>query len=182
MKANLIPDCIHKGITSEVRDVIFPLYSALVRPHMEYCVHFWCLQFHKDMDRVERVQRRTIKVISGLQNLPVRKDSSFFFRKELSLFSLENRWLKGRPHHSCPVIKGHYKEARGSLLIKSHMERTRSNGCKLHQERFHLGICKKFLQWNNRSMEQPPQGNLPREMRGLSVTGSFHNVTGQCAR
>ena len=52
-KANCVLCCFKKGLASKERELIVPLYSALVRPHLEYCVQAWGLQYRKDAELLE---------------------------------------------------------------------------------------------------------------------------------
>ena len=139
--------CIKKGITSRDKEVIIPLYSALVRPHLEYCVKFWSPQFMKDVDRLEKAQKMTTKLIRVLENLPCEDEL-----KELGLFFLEKRRFR-ETSSIFQYLKGGYRWDERSFT-RSYMEKTSGNTFKLHQGKFHLNVRNFFTvrtinHWNN---------------------------------
>ena len=62
-KGNQILGLIRRTITCRSKEIIVRLYKSLVRPHLEYCIQAWRPHLVKDIDILEKVQRRATRMI-----------------------------------------------------------------------------------------------------------------------
>ena len=92
-------------MANRVREVILPLCSVLVRPHLKYCIRMWSPQYRRDMDLLECIQRRATKMIQGMEHLPY-KDRL----RELGLFSVDKRRLQRDLMAAFQYLQGNCKK------------------------------------------------------------------------
>ncbi|KAK4832329.1 LOW QUALITY PROTEIN: hypothetical protein QYF61_021779 [Mycteria americana] len=146
------------------REVILPLYSAPVRPHLEYCIQLWSPQHKKDMGLLERSRGGPLKSSEGWSTSPHRL-------RELGLFSLEKRRLQG---DHIVAFQGAYKKDGERLFTKACSDRTRGSGFKLEEGRFRLDMRKKpFMMRVGETLEE-----VALRSHGCPIIGSVQGQVG----
>ena len=93
---------IRRNITYKGKKLIIPLYKALVRPHLEYCIQAWRPYRKKDINTLERIQRRATKMIPELRELSYEEHL-----KEYGLTTLETNRLRGDQIEFFHILNGY---------------------------------------------------------------------------
>ena len=89
-KGNHVLGMIRRNISYKDNSLIVPLFKAIVIPHLEYCIQAWRPYVRKDIDTLERIQRRATKLIPGLRDLIYEERLT-----ECGLTTLETRRFRG---------------------------------------------------------------------------------------
>jgi len=160
-KTNHILGCIKRSMAGRSREVILPLCSPLVRPHLEFCVQFRSPQYKKDMELLERVQRWVTKMIRGMEHLWYEERL-----RELGLFSLEKRMLQGALIAPFQYLNGAYKRGEEGLFTGAWSDKTWDNGFRLNRIRYkkeilHSEYGEAVEQVAQRSCGCPLPGSVP---------------------
>ena len=121
-KGNQVLGMIRRNITYKEKSLIVPLYKAIVRPHLEYCIQAWNPHLRKDIDMLEKIQRRATKLIPGLRYLRYEERL-----KECGRTTLETRRLRGNQIEVFKILNGYenidstiFFEIRQSKITRGH--------------------------------------------------------------
>ena len=70
------------------KELILPLYKSLVRPHLEHAVQFWSPHLRRDIDKIEKIQRRATKMVPEIRN--------YIYHQRIKDLDLVHRRLGGQ--------------------------------------------------------------------------------------
>ena len=138
--ANKLVGFIGRTFEHKSEKVILTLYNSLVRPLLEYCIQFWSPYYRKDIDKLERVQRRVTKMIPRLRCKPYEQRL-----QELNLFSLSKRRMRGDLIEVFKMLKGFVNVDVNDYFTLAQSRITRGNGYKIASKRFASQEAKHFF-------------------------------------
>ena len=116
------------------------LYNTYVRPHLEYCVQAWSPYLKKDIECLEKVQRRATKMIYGFSKLTYEERL-----KRLKLFTLEQRRMRGDLIEAYKIITGKEKIDSKRLFQLADTTYLRGNGLKMFKKPVRLELRKNYF-------------------------------------
>ena len=153
-KGNQVLGMIRRNITYKEKSLIIPLYKAIVRPHLEYCIQAWNPHLRKDVDMLEKIQRRATKLIPELRDLTYEERL-----KECGLTTLETRRVRGDQIEVFKILNG-YENIDSNIFFEIKESKiTRGHNYTLVKKQSRLDVRKfSFSQrtiniWNNLSTD-----------------------------
>lgn len=136
-KANSICGAIRRSFEYLDCNTFKQLFTALVRPHVEYANTVWSPYKKKDINMLENVQRRATKLVPGLSNMSYKERLI-----ELKLPSLSYRRLRGDMIETFKILNDKYDFDPTTLFKLRKDSVTRGNDQKLYKQRSRLNIRK----------------------------------------
>ena len=164
-KANRLVGLIRRSFSYMDKETMRQLFTALVRPHLEFANVIWAPRLKKDIKLIEKVQRRATKYIPGLKGLKYEERL-----KEMNLPSLSYRRKRGDLIEAYKLTHGHYAINK-NLLKLDKTSRTRGHMYKIEKQYCKLSVRQNFFavrvenQWNDlpASVVEAPSINAFKE-------------------
>ena len=152
--ANRILSSINRTFSCNSLHNIMKLYKSLVRPHLEYCCQAWRPYLQKDVNNLERVQRRATRIIPEISKLSYTDRLS-----KCNLLSLEMRRLRADLIEVFKIVKGFEGIDPNYFFKFINDTRTRGHHLRIYKQTCRLDIRKYFFsqrvifEWNNLSLD-----------------------------
>jgi hypothetical protein len=143
---------IYASFLCRNRNFLLRMFITFARPILEFATEIWSPFFVKDIDLIERVQRRFTKRIPGLSNLS--------YEQRLQILNLKTLKHRRTVRDLVMVFKIFHSVVDmnpDTLFQLSFQDRTRGHQLKLHLKFAHLQLRKNFFAfrvvkiWNNLS-------------------------------
>ena len=153
------------------KETFLTLYSTYIKPHLEHCIQVWAPYFNKDIDILEKVQRRATKLVWCTKNLSYEQRLEY-----LGLYSLSRRRQRG------DLIET-YKILRNTEDIDYRKFFIRADNVQLRGHNYSTN-CTKTDHWNNAectssASELWTAGILPQEVIDAPSLEIFKNRLGK---
>src|SRR5664279_583215 len=166
-KAQSVLGMIRRCFNNLDKEDFLLLYKTYIRPHLEYCVQAWSPHLRKDIDCLERVQRRATKLVKSLRKLPYIERL-----QKLGLTSLEQRRLRGDLIETYKILT-EKENLQKEQFFKKNVSgySTRGHSLKLYVPRSltttrqHFFSVRVVVDWND----------LPQHVVDASTVNSFKN-------
>ena len=161
---------VRRTFTYKEKHIIVPLYKAIVRPHLEYCIQAWRPYRKKDIDKLERIQRRATKMIPELRDLSY--ESRLL---QCGLTTLETRRLRGDQIEVFKIVNGYEDVDRNMFFKLKEGSRTRGHKTALVKEQCSLDMRK--YSFSQRVINE--WNKLPNDCVNASSVNMFKNRIGR---
>jgi ribonuclease P/MRP protein subunit RPP40 len=161
-KGNQILGLISRTMTCRNKDVILKLYKTLVRPHLEYCIQAWRPHLLKDINILEKVQRRATRMIVEC------KGKEYEERLEIvGLTTLERRRTRADLIEVFKILGGN-EGIEESTFFRRYKANTRGHTMKL----FKKGVNRDILKYSFANMVVDMWNGLPEAV----INGGSVNI------
>lgn len=170
-KGNRLLGIIKRTMVSRDKDTILRLYKAMVRPNLEYCVQAWCPYLKKDIEIIEKVQRRATKMIKGFYNLSYEERL-----KQCGLTTLVKRRERGDLIETFKLMTNRVDMSYQRFFIPSPCSSTRGNKMKLFKKRVgthknHFFSARVVNSWNRLDEDTVSASSVNTFKRNLGRIG-----------
>ena len=161
-KANRLLGLIRRSYTYIDGDSLVKLFTALVRPHLEYANAVWYPVYKKDSTLLENVQRRATKLVPGLRDEPYETRL-----QRLKLPSLQYRRVCGDMIELFKHITGIYRVDADYIKLDNSI--TRGHDKRLKKQRASKIVRQNFLTFRATNT----WNSLPQEVVAAPTLNAF---------